>query len=263
MAGQPCRRHSYCPNCHRPACSAYYCPARTALPGYSMYQALPALHHDIAAHQLDKLIGDGHAEARAAVFPRGLHGLLLERTENTADKRRLHTDAGVVYADHHIRYAVPQHHLPEGDNNFTLARKFDRIGQKIDDNLADAQLIAKDVIHGHTVKANLVADAAAVKVFRKHIVQPITTSGKCSPSISSQSVMCIPSPVKFRFYSFLCFSSSRYLHIHFYIIAPISVDLQHFSPMQPLSPTNFSPTKHKEDTEQYCSVSFCINSVLS
>ena len=121
----------------------------------------------------------------------------------------------VSYADHHIRYAVPQHHLPEGDNNFTLARKFDRIGQKIDDNLADAQLIAKDVIHGHTVKANLVADAAPVKVFRKHIVQPITTSGKCLPSISSQSVMCIPSPAKFYFYSFLYFSSSRYLHIHF------------------------------------------------
>lgn len=229
MAGQPCRRHSYCPNCRRPACSAYYCPARTASPGYSMYQALLALHHDIAAHQLDKLVGDGHAKARAAVFPRGLHGLLLERTENTTDKRRLHTDAGVVYADHYIRYAVPQHHLPEGDNNFTLARKFDRIEQKIDDNLADAQLIAKDVIHGHTVKADLAADAAAVKVFRKHIVQPITTSGKCSPSISSQSVMCIPSPAKFHFYSFLYFSSSRYLHIHLFIIAPISVDLQHFS----------------------------------
>ena len=179
-----------------------------------MYQALLALHHDIAAHQLDKLVGDGHAEARAAVFPRGLHDLLLERTENTADKRRLHTDAGIVYAAHHIRYAVPQHHLPEGDNNFTLARKFDRIEQKIDDNLADAQLIAKDVIHGHTVKADLAADAAAVKVFRKHIVQPITTSGKCSPSISSQSVMCIPSPAKFYFCSFLYFSSSRYLHIH-------------------------------------------------
>ena len=96
-----------------------------------MYQALLALHHEIAAHQLDKLVGDGHAEARAAVFPRGLHDLLLERTENTADKRRLHTDAGIVYADHHIRYAVPQHHLPEGDNNFTLARKFDRIEQKL------------------------------------------------------------------------------------------------------------------------------------
>ena len=72
MAGQPCRRHSYCPNCHRPACSAYYCPARTALPGYSMYQALPALHHDIAAAQ-------GHAHPhqffqQADVFvPRAEH----------------------------------------------------------------------------------------------------------------------------------------------------------------------------------------------
>ena len=219
-----------------------------------MYQALPALHHDIAAHQLDKLIGDGHAEARAAVFPRGLHGLLLERTENTADKRRLHTDAGVVYADHHIRYAVPQHHLPEGDNNFTLARKFDRIGQKIDDNLADAQLIAKDVIHGHTVKANLVADAAAVKVFRKHIVQPITTSGKCLPSISSQSVICIPPPVKFHFYSFLYFSSGRCLHIHLYIIAPISVDLQHF-PQCNRSLRQISPPKAQKG---YRTVPFCI-----
>ena len=190
-----------------------------------MYQALLALHHDIAAHQLDKLVGDGHAETRAAVFPIGHHCLLLERTENTTDKRRLHTDAGVVYADHYIRYAVPQHHLPEGDNNFTLARKFDRIGQKIDDNLADAQLIAKDVIHGHTVKADLAADAAAVKVFRKHIAQPIATSGKCSPSIPSQSVMCIPPPAKFHFYSFLYSSSSRYLHIHLYIIASLSVDL--------------------------------------
>ena len=63
-----------------------------------MYQAFLALHHDIAAHQLDMLVGDGHAEVRAAVFPRGLHDLLLERTENTADKRRLHTDAGIVYA---------------------------------------------------------------------------------------------------------------------------------------------------------------------
>lgn len=219
-----------------------------------MYQALLALHHDIAAHQLDKLVGDGHAEARAAVFPRGLHDLLLERTENTADKRRLHTDAGIVYADHHIRYAVPQHHLPEGDNNFTLARKFDRIEQKIDDNLADAQLIAKDVIHGHTVKADLAADAAAVKVFRKHIVQPITTSGKCSPSISSQSVMCIPSPAKFHFYSFPYFSSGRYLHIHLYIIAPISIDLQHF-PQCNRSLRQIPPKKHKRG---YRTVLFCI-----
>ena len=259
MAGQPCRRHSYCPNCRRPACSAYYCPARTASPGYSMYQALLALHHDIAAHQLDKLVGDGHAEARAAVFPRGLHDLLLERTENTADKRRLHTDAGIVYADHHIRYAVPQHHLPAGDNNFTLARKFDRIEQKIDDNLADAQLIAKDVIHGHTVKADgcrgcqgfsqtyRTADHHQRKVLTQHF-QPI----RYVHSFTCQ----IP------FLLFSVFSSSRYLHIHLYIIAPISVDLQHFSNATALS-DKFLPKKHKKDTEQYCSVSSCINSVLS
>ena len=76
-----------------------------------------------------------------------------------------------------------------------------------------------------------------------------------SPSISSQSVMCIPSPAKFHFYSFLYFSSSRYLHIHLYIIAPISVDLQHFSPIQPLSPTNFSPKKAQKG---YRTVPFCI-----
>ena len=206
-----------------------------------MYQALLALHHDIAAHQLDKLVGDGHAEARAAVFPRGLHDLLLERTENTADKRRLHTDAGIVYADHHIRYAVPQHHLPAGDNNFTLARKFDRIEQKIDDNLADAQLIAKDVIHGHTVKADLAADAAAVKVFRKHIVQPITTSGKCLPSISSQSVMCIPSPAKFHFYSFLYFFTQSiptypFIHNSSYICRFTTFSLQCNRSLRQISP---------------------------
>lgn len=222
-----------------------------------MYQALLALHHDIAAHQLDKLVGDGHAETRAAVFPIGHHCLLLERTENTTDKRRLHTDAGVVYADHYIRYAVPQHHLPEGDNNFTLARKFDRIGQKIDDNLADAQLIAKDVIHGHTVKADLAADAAAVKVFRKHIAQPIATSGKCSPSISSQSVICIPSPAEFQFYSFLYFSSSRYLHIHLYIIALYSYicRLTTFFPNTTALSDKFLPKKHKKG---YRTVPFCI-----
>jgi len=57
------------------------------------------------------------------------------------------------------------------------------------------------------------------------------------------------------FLFFSVFSSSRYLHIHLYIIAPISVDLQHFSPMQPLSPTNFSPQKAQKG---YRTVPFCI-----
>ena len=51
------------------------------------------------------------------------------------------------------------------------------------------------------------------------------------------------------------FSPSRYLHIHLYITAPISVDLQHFPPMQPLSPTNFSPKKAQKG---YRTVPFCI-----
>lgn len=42
--------------------------------------------------------------------------------------------------------------------------------------------------------------------------------------------------------------------IYLYIIAPISVDLQHFSPIQPLSPTNFSPKTQKG----YRTVLFCI-----
>ena len=84
--------------------------------------------------------------------------------------------------------------------------------------------------------------------------QPITTSGKCSPSISSQSVMCIPSPAKFHFYSFLYFSSSRYLHIHLYITAPISVDLQHF-PQCNRSLRQISPQKAQKG---YRTVPFCI-----
>ena len=62
---------------------------------------------------------------------------------------------------------------------------------------------------------------------------------------------------------FSVFLSSRYLHIHLYITAPISVDLQHFPQcnrsLRQISP----PKKHKKDTEQYRSVSSCINSVLS
>ena len=87
--------------------------------------------------------------------------------------------------------------------------------------------------------------------------QPITTSRKCSPSIPSQSVMCIPSPAKFHFYSFLYFPSSRYLHIHLYIIALYSYICRFttFPPMQPLSPTNFSPKKAQKG---YRTVPFCI-----
>ena len=103
-----------------------------------MYQALLALHHDIAAHQLDKLVGDGHAEARAAVFPRGLHDLLLERTENTVQKGVIHADTGIVNAEHEVRDVILKHHLTERDDDLALARELDSVREEVDDDLADA-----------------------------------------------------------------------------------------------------------------------------
>lgn len=54
---------------------------------------------------------------------------------------------------------------------------------------------------------------------------------------------------------FCIFSSSRYLHIHLYIIAPISVDLQHFPSNATALSDKFLPKKAQKG---YRTVPFCI-----
>ena len=66
-----------------------------------------------------------------------------------------------------------QHHLAEGNDNFPLRGEFHCIGKKIDNHLTDAQLIPTDIIHSNAFKIDLVANPAAVQIFRKHIIQVV------------------------------------------------------------------------------------------
>ena len=76
-----------------------------------------------------------------------------------------------MHTNHEIRHAVLQHHLAEGNDDFPLRGEFHCIGKKIDNHLTDAQLIPTDIIRSNAFKIDLVANAATVQIFRKHIIQ--------------------------------------------------------------------------------------------
>ena len=136
------------------------------------------VHDDLAAHQTHELIGDRHAEAGAAEFSARLDALLLERTENTVQKGVIHADTGIVNAEHEVRDVILKHHLTERDDDLALARELDSVREEVDDDLADAQLVADDTVDRHILQIDLVADAARLKLLGEHIIQTIAQTAQ-------------------------------------------------------------------------------------
>ena len=77
-----------------------------------------------------------------------------------------------MHPHHQIHLTVPEHHLPECHNDLSLRGEFHGVGEEVDNDLTDPQLIADDPVRCHLLKICGVVDAVGVQRFGKHIVQP-------------------------------------------------------------------------------------------
>ncbi len=91
--------------------------------------------------------------------------------EDPADKLRGHADAGVMNPDHQVRRVVMEHHLPDGHDDLALIGKLHCVGQKIDDDLLQAQGVPHQSVHGHILKIDLISDAPVGQGLGEHLLQ--------------------------------------------------------------------------------------------
>mgnify|MGYP007010178181 CR=1 FL=1 len=86
-----------------------------------------------------------------------------------------------MYPDHQICISILKKHLPEGYDDLSFLCKFYCIRQKVDDDLADTQLISNHIIYCHIFKIYFVIDSPALQVLCKHIIQfiPQTSEAEC------------------------------------------------------------------------------------
>ena len=85
----------------------------------------------------------------------------------------LHADTGIVHTKHQVCGIILKHHLADGDDDFAAACELYGVRQEVDDDLADAQLVALYAVDGHVLKVDLVVDAALLKLLCEHIVQAV------------------------------------------------------------------------------------------
>src|SRR5580704_5576629 len=100
-----------------------------------------ALKHEFAAVQLDQCFGDRQAETRALVPARQMVFHLLKRFEHLLQMVAWNADPGILDRDHQISLAV----APATDDD-AAARlgKFDGVGEKIEQDLLELDLIDPD-----------------------------------------------------------------------------------------------------------------------
>ena len=124
-------------------------------------EALLAFHGDIAVHHFHQILGDGHAEAGAAVTV-GRAGVLLGK--GLKDLRNVflaHTDAGVLDDKaHHAVVVKPGGLFDRQGDAAALGGELDGIAENVDQHLLELHIVADIVVV-------YMADDAAV------IVQPL------------------------------------------------------------------------------------------
>ena len=118
--------------------------------------ALLGLHLDRAAHHVDDIPGDGHAEAGALNAADRRGALALERLEDALRERRAHADAGVADAELILRAAVQRPgELTDADRDRAARRgELDRVGQQVEQDLLEARPVAADVLVRHVERVH-------------------------------------------------------------------------------------------------------------
>jgi hypothetical protein len=102
------------------------------------------LRADLAAHQLDQLLGDGQPEPGAAVVAGGRGVGLREGLEQLVEALRVQADPGVADLEAHD-VALP--HAPgraDGHDHLALRGELDRVRQQVGEHLAQPRLVAAD-----------------------------------------------------------------------------------------------------------------------
>ena len=106
-----------------------------------------ALYLNAAAHHLDKVLRDRHAEAASAVAVCGRRILLREGIENLGDELLVHAGARVLHAKTQgppsVRFAVVLN--GQGDAAARI-REFHRVSEDVDQNLLKLHVVADIVI---------------------------------------------------------------------------------------------------------------------
>ena len=118
-------------------------------------RAGPALHRQLAAHQLGQQVGDGQAQAGARTGPAAAGGAALEGQEDALQVGRGDADAGV----HHLEagdLAAPGH----AQAHLALVGELHRIGQQVDEDLAQALGVGGD--HGRQPPLHLEVEGQAL-----------------------------------------------------------------------------------------------------
>ena len=100
------------------------------------------VHNDLAAHQLHELVRDGHAQTRSAIFFRYFRAFLFKWMKHPADKFRFHANSRIMNTNQKIQPSVVALHLTKCHADLALFRKFHGIGDKINHDLGNPQLVA-------------------------------------------------------------------------------------------------------------------------
>ena len=117
--------------------------------GHGEDRALPlfALHLNIAVHQLNDALCDGHAQAGAAEFAGGGGILLGEGVKELRQVFRAHADAGVPEGKAQGGLSVePRRRFNHQGDRPALGREFDRVAQDVDHHLAQLHVVADIIV---------------------------------------------------------------------------------------------------------------------
>ena len=105
-----------------------------------------AFDPDSALHFLDQLRGDRKAEASAAIGARRRSIRLRERFENRGLFFLRNADAGIAHRKMQFAFAIDDRLVAHAHHNLSALGKLDRVIGKIDQDLAEPQGIADQMV---------------------------------------------------------------------------------------------------------------------
>ena len=121
--------------------------------------ALFCLNFNRSSHHIHNVLSNGHTKACPLSPADGGSPLPFKRRKNLLYKFRTHADSTVFYTDliQTTVFCFSRELFQPNGNGSTGRRKFDRIGQKIQQYLIQTRLIAIDVLirHIHSIHIKL------------------------------------------------------------------------------------------------------------
>ena len=111
----------------------------------------PALYRDGPAHEVDDVLGDGHAQAGALDAADGGGALPLKGLEDAGEEVLAHADARVLHGEDVACEALPLTGLlHDAHGNLSAgAGKFHGVAQEVQKHLVQPELVAVDVLVAH------------------------------------------------------------------------------------------------------------------